>query len=151
MYLSDLFDSSLKMYSYDSFLSTFNFPINVKEFSVVTNAIPSGLIHLMCSHLTYYTVDNKDYNFLINGKNVFDTKCTNKDIRQVFNEKNRVIPKGKFHWNSILRDVNRRKAWLLPYKFYISNKVREIHLKISHKLYPTNTLLSKCMILRKKL
>ncbi len=96
MYLSDLFDSSLKIYSYDSFLSTFNFPINVKEFSVVTNAIPSGLIHLMCSHLTYYTVDNKDYNFLINGKNVFDTKCTNKDIRQVFNEKIEFFQKENF-------------------------------------------------------
>ncbi len=40
----------------------------------------------MCSHLTYYKVVNKDCNFLINGKNVFD-KIINKDIRQVFNEK----------------------------------------------------------------
>ncbi len=99
----------------------------------------------MCSHLTYYKVDNKDSNFLINGKNVFDKKFTNKDLRQVFNEKNRVIPKGTFYWNSILRDVNWRKAWLLPYKCCISNKVREIHLKILHKIYPTNMLLSKCM------
>ncbi len=30
MYLSDLFDSSLRMYSYDSFLSKFNFPIKFK-------------------------------------------------------------------------------------------------------------------------
>ncbi len=101
----------------------------------------------MCSHLTYYKVDNKDSNFLINGKNVFDKKCTNKDIRQVFNEKNRVIPKGTFYWNSILRDVNWRKAWLLPYKCCISNKVREIHLKILHKIYPTNMLLSNLWIL----
>ncbi len=104
----------------------------------------------MCSHLTYYKVDNKDSNFLINGKNVFDKKCTNKDIRQVFNEKNRVIPKGTFYWNSILRDVNWRKAWLLPYKCCISNKVREIHLKILHKIYPTNMLLSKCMDIGKE-
>ncbi len=99
----------------------------------------------MCSHLTSYKVDNKESNFLINGKNVFDKKFTNKDIRQVFNEKNRVIPKGKFYWNSILRDVNWRKAWLLPYKFCISNKVREIHLKILHKIYRTNMLISKFM------
>ncbi len=79
IYLSYLFDSSLRIYSYDSFFSTFNFPIKFKECSVVTNAIPSGL--------TYYKVDNKDSNFLINGKNVFDKNCTNKDIRQDFNEK----------------------------------------------------------------
>ncbi len=96
MYLSDLFDSSLRIYSYDSFFSTFNFTIKCKEFSVVTNAIPSGLIHLMCSHLTYYKVDNKDSNFLINGKNVFDKKFTNKDIRQVFNEKIELFQKEQF-------------------------------------------------------
>ncbi len=60
------------------FLSKFNFSIKCKEFSVVTNAIPSGLIHLMCSHLTYYKVDNKDSNFLINGKNVFDKNVLTK-------------------------------------------------------------------------
>ncbi len=59
--------------------------------------------------------------------------------------KNRVIPKGTFYWNSILRDVNWRKAWLLPYKCCISNKAREIHLKILHKIYPTSMLLFKFM------
>ncbi len=88
MYLSDLFDSSLRIYSYDFFWSKFNFPIKFKEFSTVIKDIPFGLINLMCSHLTYYKVVNKDCNFLINGKNVFDKKNINKDIRQVFNEKN---------------------------------------------------------------
>lgn len=77
-------------------------------------------------------------------------KCTNKDIRQVFNEQKRVTPRGKFYWNSILRDVNWRKAWLLPYKFCISNKVREIHLKILHKIYPTNMWLSNFMDIGKE-
>jgi len=60
VYLSDLFDSSLKILSYDSFLSKFNFPIKFKEFSVVIKADPSGLINLMCTHMTYYKVENKD-------------------------------------------------------------------------------------------
>ncbi len=116
-----------------------------RETAVSSSALLQSLWR-NCSHLTYYAVDNKDSNFFINGKNVFDKKVyTNKDIRQVFNEKKRVIPKGNFYWNSILRHVNWRKAWLLPYKFCISNKAREIHLKILHKIYPTNMLLSKFM------
>ncbi len=39
MYLSYLFDSSLRIYSYDSFFSTFNFTIKCKEFSVVTSQV----------------------------------------------------------------------------------------------------------------
>jgi len=68
-----------------------------------------------------------------------------KILDKCFMKKKKVTPRGKFYWNSLLRDVNWRKAWLLPYTFCISNKVREIHLKILHKIYPTNILLSKFM------
>jgi len=37
------------------------------------------------------------------------------------------------------------KSWLLPYKFCISNKIKEIHFNILHKIYPCNAMLSKFM------
>ncbi len=37
------------------------------------------------------------------------------------------------------------KAWSLPYRFCISNKLRELHLKILHNIYVSNYTLSKCM------
>lgn len=58
-YLSDLFDSTLKMYSYDSFISKFSFAINYKYFFfTVIKAIHSRLIHLMHSQLSCYKVDS---------------------------------------------------------------------------------------------
>lgn len=76
-------------------MSKFNFPIKYKYLFTVVNAIPSGLINLTSSHMSYYNVDNKDCNFFVNGKNVFDKKCTNKDIRQVFHEKKENYSKKK--------------------------------------------------------
>lgn len=53
------------------------------------------------------------------------------------------MPRGKFFWDSLLVDINWRKAWLCPTQFCISNKIREIHFKILHNIYPCNALISR--------
>ena len=55
---------------------------------------------------------------------------------------NKISPRGKSFWNSQLDNINWHKAWLCPFKFCISNKIREIHWKILHNIYPCNKTIS---------
>ena len=82
---------------------------------------------------------------LLNGINIQDKKCNNKHIRRIFQDKKRFSPRGTFYWRSRLEDINWEKAWLLPYKYCIHNKVKETHFKILHKIYPVNSFISKFM------
>lgn len=49
--------------------------------------------------------------------------------------KRKITPWGTFLWASFVTNINWRKAWLLSSRFCISNKVKEIHNKILHKIY----------------
>lgn len=60
-----------------------------------------------------------------------------------FSQENELPRGGNFFWNSLIENINWKKAWLLPYKFCIPNKVKELHLRILHNIYPTNEITSK--------
>lgn len=40
-------------------------------------------------------------------------------------------------------DINWRIVWLLPHKYCISNKTKEVHFKILHEIYPANCFIAK--------
>ena len=72
-----------------------------------------------------------------------DRKCTNKHLRKVLQRSNKISPRGKFIWDSQLVDIRWRKAWLCPFQFCLSNKIREVHFKILHCIYPCNKSISR--------
>ena len=63
-----------------------------------------------------------------------DIKCSNKHIRNTIFEKRKISPRGKAFWNSIFNDIDWQRAWLLPYKFCITNKMKQFHIKILHNI-----------------
>lgn len=73
---------------------------------------------------------------MINGLDVME--CNNKHIQNTFYEKRRISPRRKAFWDNTFMDTDWKKAWILPYKYRISNKIKESHLKILHTIYPTN-------------
>ncbi len=113
----------------------------------------------MKSHLKF----SKGYSIYpalrLGGIDILDRKCNNKHIRKIFQTKRKITPRGEFYWGSFVTNINWRKSWLLPSKFCISNKVKETHYKILHKVYPVNLSISKysdescsfCVLLRKQL
>ena len=131
--------------SYESFISRHNFPIPFKEYNSVIKAIPSGLPNLMKSHLSFCKGIRPEGSpvLLLNGINIQDKKCNNKHIRKCFQDKKRFSPRGKFYWRS--QDIDWEKAWLLPHKYCIHNKVKNNNFKIIHKIYPVNSFILKCM------
>ena len=62
--------------SYESFMSRHNFPIPFKEYNSVIKAIPSGLINLMKSHLSFCEKIRPEGTsvLLLNGINIQDKK-----------------------------------------------------------------------------
>jgi hypothetical protein len=124
-------------------MSAHNFPLPFKEYNAVLKAIPSGLIQLIKCHLGYSKSYTKEPDLSLNGISVFNKKCNNKYIRQILQEKKYNVPRGKFYWASLIESIDWKDAWLLPHKYCISNKIKEIHFKILHKIYPVNDTLAK--------
>ena len=137
------FDDSGNVLSYEHFMAFHNFPIPFREYKSVLGAIPNGIIQLIKSDLTQGEWSIEESSLMLNGTNLLDKKCSNKHIRQSIQRTKSVVPRGKFYWRSLIMDIDWKKAWLLPYKFCISNKVREVHFKLLHNIYPTNSYLAK--------
>ncbi len=57
---------------------------------------------------------------------------------QIFQFKNKIYPRGKFYWRSLVDDIDWKRFWLLPGKYCIPNKAKETHFLILHKIYPVN-------------
>lgn len=93
-------------------------------------AIPNGLSHLMKCHLQYEQALRLKPPLMINGIDSMNAKCNNKHICNTLSKRSKITPKAKFIWDNILSGVNWRKAWFLPYKFSINNKIKEVPIKI---------------------
>lgn len=46
----------------------------------------------------------------------------------------RITPRGKCDWNAHLKDMKWREAWPVPFRLYITNKMKEIHPKMLHNI-----------------
>lgn len=42
-----------------------------------------------------------------------------------------------------MSNIDWRKDWLLPHKYFLPNKTKEIHFKILHKVCPVYSFMSK--------
>lgn len=110
---------------------------------MVINAIPSGILQLLKGQFRRQETEKVDFTLLISGINIMSHHCNNKHIRNHFFKKRKITPRGKFLWTFYFSDINWKITWLLPYKFAISNKIKEIQYKIIHNIYPTNLYISR--------
>lgn len=140
--LQDLFDNQGQLQSYECFINKYEFPITSKEFNFVVKSIPCGLRELMKAHRKTSTTRSIE-TINIEGIPLNSIKCTNKHIRHVLQSNNSIVPSCKFLWNSKYQNIKWQTAWLIPFKYCIHNKIRELHWKILHNIYSTNLFVSK--------
>lgn len=112
--------------------------------------IPNGLSLLMRSHHQYQETLRIKPLLMINGLDVMDSKCNNKHIRNTFYEKRKISLRGKAFWDDTFMDIDWKKGWILPYKCCISNKIKGVHIKILHTIYPTNLYFSHFLNIENK-
>lgn len=141
--LKDLFNNEGQLMSYEMFLQKETFPVKPKEYRSVVNSIPSGLKELMKGYYKHHETMSPQQSLYLNGIQFMSYRCTNKHIRKCLYSKRKMTPCGKTYWNSLIQNINWHKAWLVPFNFLVSNKIRELHLKLLHNIYPTKMYISR--------
>nr|XP_020463111.1 uncharacterized protein LOC109964271 [Monopterus albus] len=133
--------------TFEELKNRFNFSPTLKEYSLTIGAIPSGLLML------FKNLDNDtdDSSFLLDpadtfiGKTCFTTirKKNNRAIRAIFQQDVVSMPYIISYWNILVPDICWDKVWLLPFKYMISNKIREVSFKLIHRFYPSAHYLTR--------
>ncbi len=143
IYLVDLQNGEGEIFRNEEFLRSKIFPITYKEYQMVINAFPSGILQLLKGQFRRQETEKVDFTLFINDINIMSHRCNNKHIRNHFSKKRKITPRGKFVWTSYFSDINWKTTWFLQHKFAISNKIKEIQYKIIHHIYPTNLYISR--------
>lgn len=96
--------------NYTEFLATYGIPVTLKEFSVVMDAIPSGVLMMFRGETRIpptFTPVVDPINTPV-GKICFsfDLKNNNKSIRALFQKDIVSVPHAIFYWNQYMRDLD---------------------------------------------
>lgn len=140
--VSQLFNDEGFLLTYSEFLTKFGLPVTAKEYAVV---IPSVVVMLLKDATVQRSV--------VPVLNPVDTpvgqicftsiRNNNRGIRRLFQSDIVSAPYVVTYWNGFAKDLNWKIIWNLPYKFLLTNKVREVSFKIIHRYYPANHYLVK--------
>ncbi len=139
--VNQLIGKNGQLYTYPNFITKYGVFVNEKEFNKVIKAIPSGIIILTkFSNVNINDINLQNPQLFVNGLSFFDKRFNNSFIRNSFNDGSNPPCKSKWlkphciSWHSI---------WMLPYKYVISNKVKEVLYKMIHRCYPVNATVSR--------
>ncbi len=139
--VNQLIDKNGQLYTYLNFITKYGFLVNEKEFNKVIKAISSGIIVLTkFSDVNINDINLQNPQLFVNGLSFFDNRFNNSFIRNSFNVgsnppcKSKLLKPHFISWHSI---------WMLPYKYLISNKVKEVLYKNVHRCYPVNATVSR--------
>ncbi|CAI5637800.1 unnamed protein product [Oreochromis niloticus] len=114
---------------------------------MVLGAIPSGTLMLYkntdSSISTSVTLPDPAESPI--GKICFSQELgnSNKRIRSLFQEDVVSLPYVISYWNRYVPDIKWKTVWMIPHKYLIVNKVKEVSFKILHKCYPASHYMVK--------
>jgi len=86
-------------------------------------------------------IDNLYGRILIGNVDVLQQKCSNTMVRKALGSVS--FPAARFFWSSLFGDISWVKAWQLPNKFCVNNKIKEVSYKILHIIYPGKHVLER--------
>ena len=132
--------------SYQKFLMEYGIPIPPREFAIVMDAIPTGVVMLLRSTAgvrpTLLPLDPTESAV---GGVCFSpgTRNNNCGIRSLFQNDIVSVPYVVAYWNNCVSDLNWKKIWTLPSTLLITNKMKEVSFKIIHRYYPSKLFLQR--------
>uniref|UniRef100_A0A669DIK2 Reverse transcriptase domain-containing protein n=1 Tax=Oreochromis niloticus TaxID=8128 RepID=A0A669DIK2_ORENI len=155
VFLSNWFDNGIHrvaqlinpvggLLSYSEFMNTYGLPVPPKEYAIVFDAIPAGVLMLfrnpVVNDLTPLPLDPA---VTYVGQVCFPSikRKNNREIRTLFQKDRTCVPTAVAYWNNLYQDLEWEKIWTLPSKFLLNNKVKEISFKVIHRFYPTRSFL----------
>lgn len=147
IWVRQLFDSNGVLFSYQEFLQHYRIPITPKQYAIVFDAIPSGVLMLFKSNMSVSVPDIPftDVTDSPVGNVCFNPSgCkNNRKIRALFQGNIVSVPPAISYWNSRVNNLCWKKIWSLPQKFFVVNKVKEVSFKIIHRCYPVRSFFIK--------
>uniref|UniRef100_A0A3B5R4M7 Reverse transcriptase domain-containing protein n=1 Tax=Xiphophorus maculatus TaxID=8083 RepID=A0A3B5R4M7_XIPMA len=144
--VQQLFRPDGVLMSYSELLERFGLPIPPKEYALVFDAIPSGVMMLLKSSATsVLTPPGLDAAVTNVGQICFSTRKrkNNRDVRALFQKDIVSVPNVISYWNNFAPNLNWKKIWCLPSKYLIINKIKEVSFKIIHRFYPCKFFLQR--------
>lgn len=117
-----LFNENGNLFNYIEFLNRYNIPVTMKEFAIVFDAIPTGLISLLRGDISLGMDGTLTPGLLLNGIYITDKKCSNGFIRKMCTEI--TFPRAKMYWNSNYKNINWKEVWSMPRKYCLTNKIK---------------------------
>lgn len=148
VYVKQLFNANDNLMTYSEFLNTYKFPVTPKDFCIVFDAIPSGVVSLFKGYSsTTVRINPIPVSETAIGKICFSSpsaKC-NRIIRRLFQKKVVTIPYITHHWRTYVPNIPWDKVWTLSFQYFITNKQREISYKLLHRCYPVKLRLKSHM------
>ena len=107
------------------------------DFSIVMDAIPSAFLTLL-KGTTLPTCLPLDPKTTAAGEMCFSNKVKNNNrvIRSLFQKDITTVPAAVHYWEGFFPDLQWCKVWSLPYKYLLTNKVREVTFKLIQRYYP---------------
>lgn len=147
--VSQLFNAEGLLLNYEEFLSPYNIPVTPREFAINFDAILSGTLMLFRDVTRLHLLDLPLLNPVDSpiGKMCFSLlPQNNRSIRALFERDIVSIPYVTTYWNTFVNNICWKQVWLLPHKYLLVNKVKEVSFRMIHKYYPANHYLKKQQI-----
>ncbi|CAJ1073570.1 hypothetical protein H4Q32_018840 [Xyrichtys novacula] len=128
--------------SYEEFMLKFQLPVTPKQYAVVFDALPQGVLQLLKgSERTAAIPGNYTCDIFVGGIDITKRPCSNRLLRSCLQPK--TLPRGQTNWSVQLGEINWSNAWLVGEKFCLNNKVKEVSFKILHQIYPAKKTLER--------
>ncbi len=118
-------------------MTLYSFPLPARSFKSVMKSLSPSYVHLFktCFNERKTTMPK----LLLDGVCFLDKKCNSRYIKRMLYYSVYTSPRCKFFWTNFFWQYSLEESMLLPENFCISNKIREVHFKILHNVYPTNS------------
>lgn len=108
------------------------------------DVIPAGIISLFRGlEAQAYVPVMHDITETHVGRSCFSKKDSNKTICHLLQQELTTVPSSLSFWSIHVKDICWDKVWLLPHKYCLVNKVREISFKLIHRIYLSNHYLQR--------
>lgn len=141
--VNQLLNEQGNLFSCQEFLQHVKIPVTPKQFAIVFEAIPQGVIMLLKGYPSV-TPQLDPFKTHI-GEICFmsTTGNNNRTVRNLFLKDLISLPCAISAWSGYAQNICWARTWTLPNRFLLVNKVKEVSFKIIHRCYPVKSYLVK--------
>ncbi len=142
MFVFDLLNDNGDLATYEDFTHRKGLDTSRSMHSRIIKSIPSNLLSLIRAPAMYSPFSGMIPALWLDGKVLEERSCNNAHIRSVFTSVYSQYPSSFYRWRAMFPDIS-NNVWTEMNRFFVPNKVKELHIKVLHRYYPCNELINR--------